>query len=59
MDFYRGDFVSNKLVNFLINIKNLTYRDFGQDGSIGRYGSPLRTITSKLQLKYRTTIAQN
>ena len=29
-----------------------------QDGSIGRHGSPLSTTTSKLQLKYRTTISQ-
>ena len=27
----------------------------GQDGVIGRHGSPLCITTSKLQLKYRTT----
>ena len=26
-----------------------------QGGSVNRHGSPLRTTTSKLQLKYRTT----
>ena len=29
-----------------------------QDGDIGRRGSPPHTTTSKLQLKYRTTITQ-
>ena len=28
----------------------------GQDSHVGRHGSPLHTTTSKLQLKYRTTI---
>ena len=31
-------------------------RTSGQKGSKGRHGSPLHTTTSKLQLKYRTTI---
>ena len=31
----------------------------GQEGGIGRHGSPPHTTTSKLQLKYRTTITQN
>ena len=34
-------------------------RASGQDGTIGKHGSPLLTTTSKLQLKYRTTITQN
>ena len=29
------------------------------DGSLGRHGSTLHTTTSKLQLKYRTTITRN
>ena len=31
----------------------------GQDGGVKRRGSPLHTITSKLQLKYGTTITYN
>ena len=31
----------------------------GQDGSIGKYGSPPCKTTSKLQLNYGTTITQN
>ena len=34
-------------------------RTSSQNGSIGRYGSPPATTTSKLQLKNRTTITQN
>ena len=30
-------------------------RTSSQDGGIGKHGSPPRTSTSKLQLKYRTT----
>ena len=30
-----------------------------QDGNVGRHGSPLLKTTTKLQLKYRTTITQN
>ena len=33
-------------------------RTSGQDGGVGKHGLSLRTTTSKLQLKYRTTIAQ-
>ena len=29
-----------------------------QDGSVGRRGSPLRTTTTKSQLKYRTTLTE-
>ena len=36
-----------------------SFKTSGQDGGVGRNGSPLRTTTTKLQLKYRTTIAQN
>ena len=31
----------------------------GQDGGFSRHSSPFHTTTSKLQLKYRTTITQN
>ena len=31
----------------------------GQDGGIGKHGSPPLTTTSKLQVNYRTTITQN
>ena len=34
-------------------------RTSSKDVSIGRHGSPLHTATTKLQLKYRTTVAQN
>ena len=30
----------------------------GQDGSIGKQGSPPHTTTSKLQIKYRIAITQ-
>ena len=40
-------------------IKKIKMGIFGQDGSIGRHGSPLCTNASKLQLKYRTTITPN
>ena len=39
--------------------QNVEYGGSDQDGDIGRYGSPLHTTTSKLKLKYRTTITQN
>ena len=38
---------------------NLICGVFGQDRGIGRCCSPLCTTTSKLHLKYRTTITQN
>ena len=52
---YISLFLSMKLLMSL-SIKKI-YR--GQDGSVGRHGSPLHITTSKLQLKYKTTITQN
>ena len=41
-----------KILNFKIDL-------LGQDGGIGKHGLLFNTTTSKLQLKYRTTITQN
>ena len=38
--------------------KESLFKNSSQEGSVGRHGLPLRTTTSKLQLKYWTRITQ-
>ena len=49
--------VSFKFAFLWLLILNVRFKTSGQDGSVGRHGSPLHTITSKL-LKCRTTMTR-
>lgn len=39
-----------------MSVKDIRREASSQDGNVGRHGSPLCTTTSKVQLKYKTTI---
>ena len=45
-------------ISYMFEILKNDHQTSGQDGGMGKHGLPCCTTTSKLQLKYRTTITQ-